>query len=70
MSFFAVFLCIGITVFRDCGISWDEGTQRHTGIINCLYVSKEEQRLLTDSERYHGPAFEMRLFQWELTKLI
>ena len=59
--FFAVFLCISIAVFKDYGISWDECQQRGTGIINILYVFKGDQRLLTDSERYHGPAFEMFL---------
>ena len=59
--FFAIFLCIGITVFKDYGISWDESQQRHTGTINTLYVFKGDQRLLTDSERYHGPAFEIFL---------
>jgi len=63
--FFAAFLCIGIIVFRDYGISWDERQQRDTGTINTLYVLKGDQRLLTDSERYHGPVFEILLVVME-----
>jgi len=59
--FFAVLLYIGITLFKDYGISWDEHHQRYTGTINILYVLKGDQTLLTDFARYHGPAFAMFL---------
>jgi len=59
--FFVVFLCIGIIVFRDYGISCDEATQRITGIVALKYVVRGDQGLLTYGDRDFGPAFEIFL---------
>lgn len=60
--FFAVFLCIGISVFRDYGLSWDEPYQRYTGKVTYNYVVKGDPTLVTYGDRYYGPVFELFLF--------
>jgi len=59
--FFIIFLFIGIFIFSDYGLSWDERFQRHIGVINCRYVIEGDPRLITDSEKYYGPVFEVLL---------
>lgn len=36
--FFATLLLIGVVVFDDYGIPWDEGTTRHIGIVSAKYI--------------------------------
>jgi len=59
--FFAVFLCIGIAVFKDYGISWDEHISRNRGIMALKYVLEQDQKLLTNGTKYYGTAFEILL---------
>src|SRR3990167_5699592 len=59
--FFAMYLFIGISIFKDYGISWDEKTQRITGIISFQYVVKGDKELLAYHDRYFGPVFEIPL---------
>lgn len=59
--FFAVYLFVGISIFKDYGISWDEPCQRNSGIMAARYVGFRDQGLLTYEFRYYGTAFEMLL---------
>jgi hypothetical protein len=59
--FFGLFLALGIGGFDDYGLSWDDAGQRHFGQITWAYVLHGDQTLLTDVNRYHGPAFELLL---------
>ena len=46
LSFFIVYLCVGLWVFKDFGISWDEGRNRQNGAISTWYVKDNTYRLL------------------------
>jgi hypothetical protein len=56
-------LLLGLLIFRDYGLSWDEPFQRHgCGIVNRRFLVHGDRRgLLEGTEKYHGPAFEMVL---------
>ena len=54
---FVAYLAIGIFVFRDYGISWDEPFQREYGQEVFDYVFKGDLRLFQNSVRFHGPVF-------------
>jgi hypothetical protein len=60
---FLVFLLLGLFIYRDYGISWDESVNRDlNGYLNLrLIIRGDAQPLLDNSERYHGPAFEIVL---------
>jgi len=62
--FFAVYLIIGLLIFRDYGMSWDEELNRTaTALPEYNYVFHgDEQKLVESSEKYHGPSFELLLF--------
>ena len=60
--FFSLFFILAIFIFDDYGISCDEAIQREIGITNVKYITKGNQKLVTDLDRYHGPFFEMLLF--------
>jgi len=59
--FFAAYLCVGISIFKDYGISWDEHVQRINGMITVEYIVKGDQRLFTYRDRYYGTVFETLL---------
>jgi len=59
--FFAAYLCVGLAVFDDYGISWDELRSRSNGIAAAKYVFEGDQTLLTYGDRYYGTAFEIVL---------
>lgn len=60
--FFAVFLCIGLIIFKDYGISWDEPLlfERNKAILNDIFEGKEVS-IPSYMGRYHGSAFEIAL---------
>lgn len=60
--FFAAYLFIGISIFKDYGISWDEHQSRKNGLMAANYVVKGDQRLFAYRDRYYGTAFEILLF--------
>ena len=62
--FFSVYLIVGLLVFRDYGMSWDEELNRiATALPEYNYVFHgEDKKLVESSEKYHGPAFELLLF--------
>jgi len=59
--FFGLFLALGIVLYRDYGISWDEKTQRGIGQMNFDYLMGRSDSLLASGERYHGGSFELGL---------
>lgn len=58
---FAGFLWLGISLFKDYGISWDEGEQRRIGIKTLEYVMRGDPSLFVYRDRYYGTAFELLL---------
>lgn len=36
--FFFIYISIGMVLFQDYGISWDEPTERKTGIVSAIYI--------------------------------
>lgn len=61
--FFAIFFIVGVFVFSDYGIYWDENVQRtQIGEINYQYiVTGDNTALLANFHKYYGPAFEVVL---------
>jgi len=59
--FFLVFLFIGIKIYTDYGVSWDEGTNRKNGLLSFNYIFKGDDSLLTYKDRDYGIAFELLL---------
>jgi hypothetical protein len=57
--FFLVFFLIGIFIYKDYGISWDESNTREKGYTSIKYVFEGNDDLLTDPLRVYGPAFDM-----------
>lgn len=40
MIFFIIYFAIGISIYKDYGIGWDEGICIGSGVINCLEINK------------------------------
>lgn len=61
--FFLIFLLIGITTYKDYGLSWDENSQwKNNGHTNYNFVfNGDKATLLNGIDKYHGPAFELIL---------
>lgn len=65
LLFFALLFFIGLMIFDDYGLSWDETAQRTSGIISLDYALGKNQNLLTYPARYYGTSFEMFLVSIE-----
>jgi len=63
--FFVAFLFVGLIIFENYGLSWDEGISRDTGTINLNFVLGKNKDLLTYADADYGPAFEMFLVSAE-----
>ncbi len=63
LLFFIVFLFVGLSIYKDYGLSWDEGTQRSSnGYVNYNFIRYyAKDPLLNGLDKYHGPAFELVL---------
>lgn len=59
--FFACYFILGVFIFRDYGLSWDEPTSRDNGIVTYQYVTKQNRDLFTYQDRDYGTAFELPL---------
>jgi len=55
---FAVFLCVGLRVYRDYGVPVDEYSQIELGRVNYERIVRNDKALYTNFDRYYGPAFE------------
>lgn len=61
LLFFGLLLAVGMAVLDDYGMCWDDAAQRCFGQITYAYVLHGDPTLLTDVNRFHGPAFELFL---------
>lgn len=70
ISFFVTYLILGLNIYNDYGISWDEPIQYEYGQKVFKYVVHKDQKLVKDSERFYGPVVEFSFVTIEkLTKL-
>ncbi len=68
-TFFVVFLFVGLLIFKDYGLSWDEFSSRHIGFLYLKYAWTGDLELFDYQFRYfggYGPVFEMSLSIVEL----
>jgi hypothetical protein len=65
--FFSLIFILGIFIYHDYGISWDEQISRdENGVVNWNFIANHEKNeLLKSHEKYHGPAFEILLIAAE-----
>jgi hypothetical protein len=66
--FFILFLVLGLAIYRDYGVSWDEAQQMKIGALNAKYALKGDAELLFFKDKYYGPVFEAPL--WILTRAL
>jgi hypothetical protein len=59
--FFMAVFGIGLWIYPDFGVSWDEPTQIQLGIQNYRYIVKGDASLLSNLDRFYGPFFEILL---------
>ncbi len=64
--FFAAVLCVGLIVFKDYGMSWDEHVSRYNGVMALKYILENDRSLFTYQDRFYGPVFEIFLVAVEL----
>jgi len=67
LIFYVLFLLVGFLTFKDYGISWDEPACRiDIGITNHNFIFKGDYNsLLYSNAKYHGPSFEIILYEVE-----
>jgi hypothetical protein len=63
LAFLLGFLVLGLSVYQDYGIAWDEPAQVDIGRMNWSYIRNRDPQLLTFQDRYYGPAYEIILFR-------
>ena len=63
MAFFIGFLALGLSVYQDYGLAWDEPLQVNIGRANWSYIREHEPEFLTFQDRYFGPAYELILLR-------
>ncbi len=59
--FYLILLGVGLTIYANYGMSWDETTQLDLGIQNYRYIVKADPALLSMRDRWYGPVFEIFL---------
>jgi hypothetical protein len=62
---FAFMFMVGLAVYKDYGISWDEPIQRKYGEDVYNYVFGKGDHLLKNKDRFYGPTFEFVLLVGE-----
>lgn len=66
IPFFVFYFAIGIAIYKDYGIPWDESIQRKYGKDVYNYVLEGDERLhKNNKDKYYGPAFEFFLYSVE-----
>ena len=65
--FFGVLILLGLFIFRDYGMSWDEQYQRDSNgkLVHNYVFHNEVEPYLSSAEIYHGPAIEWALYSFE-----
>jgi hypothetical protein len=61
LLFFVVYLFVGLTVYVDYGVSYDEESARNFGVVSFNYVFNGDTSLLTYHDRVYGVATELPL---------
>lgn len=59
--FFALFLCLGLRIVGDYGMSVDEKNSRIRGLNYLAYLTDGDRQIFIDHGQFHGPAFEIVL---------
>ena len=54
-------IAVGLVVYKDYGIPWDEAEQIQIGTLNYKYAIRGDTELLTFRDRYYGALFESSL---------
>lgn len=62
---FMIAVVIGLSIYQDYGMSWDEPFQRHLGQMSWEYVFNGSHELLTAPDRNYGSGFELVLMFFE-----
>lgn len=60
--FLVAFIAIGLSIYKDYGIPWDEPPQINIARVNLLYILQGDPTLLSFPFRYYGPIIELPLF--------
>ncbi len=63
---FSIFLIVGLSIYRDYGVSWDEPLQKEIGMANLRFILGHEDPLMSMKDRFYGPFFELFLLGAEL----
>ena len=63
--FFVAYLAVGLAIFGDYGIGWDELMHRQQGRRIYEYVTEENPRGVEHHMRYHGPVLDTTLYALE-----
>ena len=58
---FVISLVIGMMVYKDYGVAWDDPIQRDLGLVSYNYAFHKDQTLNTIADRDYGVAFELVL---------
>lgn len=61
MLIFAVYLLVGVFIFRDYGIPWDERIQQNYGVDVVNLVLGKSNKPLDKVDKWYGPVFEVSL---------
>jgi hypothetical protein len=61
-SFFGFFV-LGLLVYQQYGLAWDEPLQANIGRTNWNYIKNRDPKFLTFNDRYYGPAYELILLR-------
>lgn len=65
LLFFVIYLAIGLLIYKDYGISWDEPDQRQIGYVNFNFVFRGSNDLVNFTNRDYGSFFEVPLVALE-----
>jgi hypothetical protein len=57
------FVALGISVYQDYGIAWDEPPQVTIAQVNWSYIRYRDSQLHTSQDPYYGPAYEVLLLR-------
>ena len=63
--FLVALLLLGLGIFRDYGLSWDESIQRQYGKMVYSYITEGDEEVLGDRHRHYGPVFQVLLYSME-----
>jgi hypothetical protein len=64
LAFFIGTLFLGLKIYQDYGLAWDEPNQVDIGRTNWYYIREGNLKLLTFKDRYYGPAYELLILRF------